>query len=151
MTGTDLGTISALSYNTFHDSDTTGFENGNAALQLVIDFNGGDFTDGGFTTLTYEPYLNGTVEPDVWQPWETTEGQWYTSRAITCGDYTLLTSQGDPEKMDTLAEIAAGCPDAFVGALGVNIGSGNPNYVVGVDGIHITSAQDDLTWDFGAK
>ena len=53
--------------------------------------------------------------------------------------------------MDSLAEIAAGCPDAFVGALGVNIGSGNPNYVVGVDGIHITSAQDDLTWNFGAK
>ena len=42
VTGTDLETISALSYNTFHDSDTTGFEDGNVALQLVIDFNGGD-------------------------------------------------------------------------------------------------------------
>jgi hypothetical protein len=149
VNGTSLGSISSLSYNTYHDSDTTGFENGNAALQLVIDYNGGDFGDGGFTTLTYEPYLNGTVTPDVWQPWETTEGDYYTSRAITCGDYTLPSSQGSPEGLNSLAEIAAGCPDAYVAVMGVNIGSNNPNYVVGVDGIHITSAQDDLTWNFG--
>jgi len=33
----------------------------------------------------------------------------------------------------------------------VNIGSNNVNYVVGADLIHITSGQDDLTWNFGAK
>ena len=33
----------------------------------------------------------------------------------------------------------------------MNVGSSNANYVVGVDGIHITSGQDDLTWNFGAK
>jgi hypothetical protein len=148
VAGTSLATISALSYNTFHDSDTTGFANGNAALQLVIDYDGGDLSTG-FTTLTYEPYLNGAVTPDVWQPWETTEGEWYTSRQITCGDYTLGPSQGG--EMDSLAEIGAGCPDALVGALGLNIGSNNPNYVVGADLIHITSGQDDLTWNFGSK
>ena len=149
VAGTGLGTISALSYNTFHDSATTGFPNGNAALQLVIDFNGD--AAGGFATLTYEPYLNGTVEADVWQPWETTEGRYYTSREITCGEYSLPSSQGTEEGLDSLADIAAGCPDAVVGALGVNIGSNNVNYVVGADLIHITSGQDDLTWNFGAK
>ena len=125
MAGTDLGTISALSYNTFHDSDTTGFVNGNAALQLVIDFNG-DAT-GGFTTLTYEPYLNGTVDAgragSRGRPPRAGTTRRGRSRAVT---YILPDSQGTEAGLDSLADIAAGCPDAVVGALGVNIGSEQP-------------------------
>jgi hypothetical protein len=147
--GTLLSDISTLSYNTYHSSNGAGFESGDPALQLVIDFNGD--ADGGFTTLTYEPYLNGTVTPDVWQPWETDEGQWYTSRDITCDAYTLPSSQGDPAKMDTLAEIAAGCPDAVVGALGVNIGTFNPGYIVATDGIHVVTSNLDVAYNFQPK
>jgi hypothetical protein len=147
--GTLLSDISTLSYNTYHSSAMAGFEDGDPALQLVIDYNGD--ADGGFATLTYEPYVQGAdvVQPDVWQAWETDEGQWYTSREITCGAYDLLPGQGD--HTDTLANIAGACPDAVVGALGVNIGSNNPNYIVATDGIHVVTSNLDVAYNFQPK
>jgi hypothetical protein len=151
VNGTMLSDISTLSYNTYHDGSMLGFEKGDPALQLVVDYNGGSFGDGGFTTLTFEPYLNGEVTPDVWQPWEADEGQWYTSRQITCDAYSLEPSSGDPAKMDTLAEIGAGCPNAIVAALGVNIGTSNESYIVATDGIHVVTSNLDLAYDFQPK
>ena len=92
VVGSRLGTITALSYNTFHDSDTTGFVNGNAALQLVIDYNGGDFDDGGFTTsptsrTSTAPRAALTSSAAVWQ--RPTEGQLVHLQEITCGEYSL--------------------------------------------------------------
>src|SRR4051812_18214097 len=57
VNGTLLSDISTLSYNTYHSSAMSGFADGDAALQLVIDYNGS--ADGGFDTLTFEPYVQG--------------------------------------------------------------------------------------------
>jgi hypothetical protein len=36
-----------------------------------------------------------------------------------------------------------------VAAIGLDVGSGTPNYIVAADGVHFAAASDSYTWYFG--
>jgi hypothetical protein len=154
--GTLLATITNLSYYTHQGAEHQGFEDGAVAYQIQVDVNGGEFEGqpGEFLTLTYEPYLNQTesqgVEPEVWQFWDATSGNWYTSRDINCGTLQIPGSSGAPPFTDP-TEVGTNCVGASVLGVGINIGSSNPNYVTAADGVHFETATDSYTGDFGPK
>jgi hypothetical protein len=141
VAGTPLSQVSKIGYSTYQH--TANFPGGDASLQLQVDLNGGTVADGGFTTLVYEPYLqggnNGGVVTDQWQHWDATNGQFWSSR--TAG--TLIAGGGGCPCY-TLAQVVAGNPNAIVLGIGANVGSFNPGYDVGVDGIEF----NDTTWNF---
>jgi hypothetical protein len=150
--------LERLSYQTYQHADHTGFSEGVPSFQITTaDWNGA--TDGGgFATFTYEPYVNGTdITPSTWQEHDNLQsGQWYSSRALTCGDFTLTATQGSDTA--TLEEIAAACNPSVL-QIGLNIGANNPNYVTLADDVEVAVADDDdegtepqtTTFDFGPK
>lgn len=153
--GTALAAVTDLSYWTYQSS-TTSPPIADASWQLVVDTDGNLNTTADQTTLVWEAY-NGNdttqpIVPDQWQFWDTTGGQWWSSRAISCngGAFTLAAGHGGPP-FTTPAAVAAGCPGAVVAAIGVNVGSSNPNYTVAVDGVHFETLTSSTTWDFGPK
>ncbi|MBV9952573.1 MAG: hypothetical protein JO291_11520 [Acidimicrobiia bacterium] len=89
------------------------------------------------------------MQADVWQAWEADKGKWYTSQELSCDGYTLPASGGDTT--DSLADIAAGCSDAVIDTLGVNIGPNNPSSVVATDGIRIVTSNLNIAYDFQPK
>jgi hypothetical protein len=139
VAGTPLGDVSTLAYWTYQQSAS--FSGGAVSLQLALDLNGGTLADGGFTTLVYEPYLNGDVTPGVWQSWNASAGRWWSTRT---GGGLVAGGGGCP--CYTKADVWARDPDAVVLGIGVNIGSNNPSYVVATDGVQF----NDTTWDFEA-
>jgi hypothetical protein len=115
--------------------------------------------------LVFEPYWNDSatdqdhpsnpsqpLTPDTWQPWDATGGNWWSSKNFSCSGLELTNGAGGPP-FYTPAQVATGCPGATVVAIGVNVGSFNPNYIVASDGIHISFLDDDFTTNFepGAK
>ena len=158
FSGTALADLERLSYQTYQHADHTGFAEGVPAFQITTaDWNGA--TDGGgFATFTYEPYVNGAdVQPGTWQEWDNLQaGQWFSSRALTCGEFTLSATQGSDTA--TLDEIAAACNPSVL-QVAVNVGSNNPNYVTLTDDLEVVVADDDdegtdpqsFTFDFGPK
>jgi hypothetical protein len=152
--GTPLADITNLSYYTFQGAEHQGFVDGAVAYQITVDRNGGELETGDFLTLTYEPYLNQTeaqgVEPEVWQFWDATNGNWYSSRAIDCGALQIPRSTGAPPFTNPTA-VGVNCVGATVLGVGINIGSGNANYVTAADGVHFETATDSYTGDFGPK
>lgn len=152
VNGTLLADITSLSYSTYQDGSQLGFAQGAVAYQLQVDLNGPNVT-GGFTTLTYEPYLNPQVQgvlPDQWQFWDATAGNWYTSRDINCGTLVIPRSSGAPPFTNP-TEVGQNCIGATVLGLGLNIGSSNPSYITAADGVHIATITDSFTADFGPK
>ena len=162
--GTPLTDVDGLDYWTLQSSDSQPGVTGPIvlpSLQLQIDTNGLD-TDGGFTTLVFEPYQetptgpSQPITPDVWQFWDATAKQWWSSRAIHCeggtpdDPFDLAAGAGGPP-FTTPAEIAGECPGAVVLGYGVNVGSNNPSAVTATDGLHFSTINDDFTWDFGPK
>jgi hypothetical protein len=134
----------------------TGTINDNASYQLQIDLNGD--ADGGFVNLVYETYWNDTegsdpqqaITPDTWQHWVATEGDWWASKPIDCGDFHLAQGSGGAP-FSRPSEVGAACADAVVVGVGLNVGSYNPNHIVGADGLHITTIDKDLTYNFEPK
>ncbi|CAN5561758.1 hypothetical protein BH10ACT1_BH10ACT1_04920 [soil metagenome] len=157
LQGKSLSTVTALDYWTFQSSET-GSVNDAASLQLRVDVDGDLTTTADQTNLVYEPYWNDTegtdpqsaLAPDVWQHWEATGGDWWSSKQITCGAFSLAPGAGGPP-FSRPSAVAEACPTAKVVAFGVNAGSYNRNYVVAVDGLHISTTTDDFTYDFGPK
>jgi hypothetical protein len=129
MAGTPLSSVTALSYWTFQRQPSTNPPVAAASYQLQVDTG-----CGGFTTLVYEPYWNGTVVPNTWQQWDVDAGLFWSSRTVTCGTGTLVSGAGGPP-LYTLAQVQAMFPNAVVVGIGVNVGSFNPGYYVGVDGV----------------
>ena len=125
---TALGDVTELGYQTKQNSAP--FPGATASYQVAVDLNG-DAT-GGFTTLVYEPYQNGTVTPGVWQEWDVDAGQFWSSRSFTDGTCTVVAGGGGAP-FYTLEGLQAACPDAVVQGFGVNIGSNNPSYNVEAD------------------
>jgi hypothetical protein len=155
LNGTSLAAITNLSYSTFQGAEHQGFADGAVAYQIAVDTNGGDFEGqpGEFLTLTFEPYLNqGTqsVDPGVWQFWDATNGNWYSSRAINCGALVIPASSGAPPFTNP-TQVGTSCVTPTVLGVGINIGSSNPNYVTAADGVHFETAADSYTADFGPK
>jgi hypothetical protein len=122
-----LADITDLSYYTKQTGAS--FAGGAPSYQVPVFLNGGT---SGFTTLVYEPYQNGTVEPGEWQQWDVDAGKFWSSRSVTCSNGSL-TAGGGGEPFYTLAEVVEKCPNAVVAGFGVNIGSNNPSYNVSTD------------------
>jgi hypothetical protein len=140
MAGTPLADVDTLSYWTFQRAGNLPIAA--ASYQLQIDVNGLN-TAGGFTTLVYEPYWNGVVAPETWQQWDVDAGLFWSSRAAVDGTCVLAPGAGGPP-LYTLAQVQAMCPNAVVVGIGVNVGSNNPNYYVGVDGVQF----NETIYDF---
>ena len=137
MAGTPLADVSALAYWTYQPQPSTNPAHAAASYQLQVQ------TGCGFTTLVYEPYWNGTVMPNTWQQWDVDAGLFWSSRTVTCGTSTLIAGAGGPP-LYTLAQVQAMFPNAVVVGIGVNVGSNNPGYYVGVDGVQF----NDTIYDF---
>jgi len=132
-TNTALADITELGYSTKQVSASS--VSGDPSYQRVACLNGIHPTTGaclGFTTLVYEPYWNGPVSPGVWQQWDVDAGLFWSSQSVTCPNGSTVAGAGGPP-LYTLNAIETMCPNAVVGAFGVNIGSYNPSYVVETD------------------
>ncbi|HVM17571.1 MAG TPA: hypothetical protein VM290_08335 [Gaiellaceae bacterium] len=138
--GTPLAGVTTLSYWTYQ-VPTPQPPIAAPSFQLQIDVNG-DAT-GGFTTLVYEPYWNGTVAPATWQQWDVDAGRFWSSRTVADGTCVLAAGAGGPP-FYTLEQVQAMCPDAVVLGIGVNVGSFNPGWTVAADGVTF----NDTTYDF---
>lgn len=135
-----LSDVTALSYDT---KQVSGPAAADPSYQLAVDLNGA--AAGGFTTLVYEPYWNGTVTPGAWQQWDVaaTNAQLWSSRSFSDGTCTVTAGSGGAP-FYSLADLQAACPDAVVEGFGVNVGTYNPNYVVETDGVNFNGT----TYDF---
>lgn len=124
-----ISSVNKLEYNT---KQISGPSVADPSYQLVVDLNGS--SPSGLTTFVYEPYWNGTVTQGTWQKWSVDTGKMWSSRAFTDGSCTVAAGAGGPP-FYTLSDIKTMCPNAQVLGFGVNIGSGNPGYVVETDGV----------------
>ncbi len=124
-----LSDVTDLSYAT---KQVSGPIYADPSYQLAVDLNGA--ATGGFTTLVYEPYQNGTITPVVWQTWDVDAGQFWSSRSFSEGT-CIVTAGGGGAPFYDLAALKVACPDAVVVGFGVNIGSNNPGYDVYTDGV----------------
>lgn len=138
--GTPLTGVTDLSYWTYQAA-TPQAPTAAASYQLQVDLNGA--ADGGFTTLVYEPYWNGTVVPASWQQWDVDAGGLWSSRTFTEGTCAVVAGAGGPP-LYNLATLQTLCPNAVVGGIGVNVGTFNPGYTVATDGVQF----NDTTYDF---
>jgi hypothetical protein len=93
-----------------------------------------------FSTLVWEPtYTGATITTGSWQHWtpSTSAGGWWATRTVT--------NSGTPNAFGfntytaTFAEVKAALPDAVIGALAVNQGSGNTGLVAGVDALRVNN------------
>ncbi len=141
--GTALSTITTISYWAYRSSSSTG----NAAIDLALNVSiSGSTVPSGFAYLVYEPYQqsgsNAAILNDTWQQWNATattpgDGVWWTSKIPngTAG------SQANPIPW---AAFQALYPDAKVHAYGFNLGSVNPNMIVGGDGLVFGTTTTDF-------
>ena len=138
MAGTPLADVDTLGFWTYQ-ALTGQPPHAAASYQLQIDVNGA--ATGGFTTLVYEPYWNGAVLPGQWQQWDVDAGLFWSSRTVPeCG---LVAGAGGPP-LYTLQQVKTLCPNAVVVGIGVNVGTNNPNYTVGTDGVQF----NETIYDF---
>ncbi len=133
-TNTKLADIAALSYYTKQVS--TSSPSGDPSYQLSVDLNNDGTAD---TNLVYEPYWNGTPNPNTWQHWDVLSGKFWSSQ--TAGGLTA--GAGGPP-LYTIADVLAHDPSATVVGFGVNVGSYNPSYNVEVDDLVF----NDTTYNF---
>jgi hypothetical protein len=169
--GALLSDVNALDYYTYQSPNSQTEIADPAArqalpsYQLRIDLDGDFGTTTDVTNLVYEPYWNDNpgdgpspqqpIAPGEWQFWDATGGQWWTSKTIHCEGGTPdpfdLSAGGGGPPFAAPADVAAGCPAAKVVAVGVNVGTYNPNVVSATDGLHIGVGTDSFSWDFGPK
>jgi hypothetical protein len=135
----DLEDVTTLSYYT---KQVSGPAVAAPSYQLVVDLNG-TTTAGGFGTLVYEPYWNGTVVPTTWQQWDVDAGQFWSSKTFSEGECSVTNGAGGAP-FYTLAELTADCPDAVVLGFGVNVGTYNQSYDVYTDAVVF----NDTTYNF---
>ena len=149
VNGTLLSDINGLSYDTYQDSSELGNDGvADVAYQIQVDYNGLD-TDGGFTTLTFEPYINPDIQgilPVIWQHWEATGAKWYSSRQITCGDFSVAPSRGSDTT--TPNDVGTNCPSAVRRPRDKHRPN-NPSYITAADNVHFATATNSYTADFG--
>jgi hypothetical protein len=85
----------------------------------------------------------GPIVPGTWQHWDVDAGLFWSSQTVVAGTCALAAGAGGPP-LYTLAQIKTLCPNAVVLGIGVNIGSFNPSYTVGADGVQF----NDTVYDF---
>jgi hypothetical protein len=124
----------------------------NASFQLQIDVNGE--ATGGFTTLVFEPYWNteqGPIVPGTWQKWDVDAGLFWSSRTVTDVPTCALVAGAGGPPLYTLASVQAGCPNAVVVGIGVNVGTFNPGYTVATDGVRFNGTEYDFEVSCGRE
>jgi len=141
--GTPLSSITKVSYWAYRSSASTG---GPAiALSLNVSISGPSVPTG-FATLVYEPYHQsggmGTIADDTWQLWDATavtpgDGLWWTTRIANPDPG----SQANPQPW---AALQARFTDAKIHGYGFNLGSANPNMIVGGDGLVFGTTTTDF-------
>lgn len=137
-----INDVDELSY---HTKQVSGPAVADPSFQVIVDLNGGDIEDGGFATLVYEPYWNGTITQGVWEQWDVnaSDANLWSTRNFTDGTCITVNGAGGPP-FYSLDDIRAICPDAVVLGIGVNVGTFNVNYDVYADGITL----NDTTYNF---
>lgn len=135
-----ISQVTDLSY--YSRQISASFAGGDASYQLPIDTNGVN-TAGGFTTLVYEPYQNGTVIPNTWTQHDVDQGQFWSSRSITCSNGALVAGGGGAP-FYTLEDVKTICPEAVAIGFGINIGSNNPSYTINVDLVSFNGTSYDF-------
>jgi hypothetical protein len=135
----DLDEVTNLNYYT---KQVSGPAVAAPSYQLAVDLNGTS-TAGGFTTLVYEPYWNGSVASGTWQQWDVDQGQFWSSQTYSSSTCSVTAGAGGAP-FYTLAGLQTACPDAEVLGFGVSIGTYNPNYDVYTDGVVF----NDTTYNF---
>jgi hypothetical protein len=139
---TPLADLQVINYSTYR---TAGSLQQVAALNITIDYNGA--APGGFATLVFEPVYNtaqGPVVSGEWQDWIASgSGIWWSTQPIN-GQCAGATATCDK----TWDEILANNPDALIGAIGVNQGSGNGGLTSAVDALTVGSEGNTVTYDF---
>jgi Right handed beta helix region len=142
MAGTPLSDVTSLSYWT--DQVAASLPSGDASFQLQVDVDGTLGDGSGFTTLVYEPYWNGTVASRTWQSWDVAAGQFWSSHSTTGGiGGDLVAGAGGPP-LYRLNQVEAMYPNAVVVGIGLDVGTFNPSYDIGVDGVVF----NDTTYNF---
>lgn len=122
--GTALSQITTLGYQTYQPK-TGKWEGADAAFQLRIDPDGDLTSISDETTLVYEPYLNGTIQSEIWQSWDVLAESFWSTRASD----DLVAGNGG-STMYTLQQVLGFYPKAAVLGIGVNVGGNNANYTV---------------------
>ncbi|MGA8117699.1 MAG: hypothetical protein WCA46_29030 [Actinocatenispora sp.] len=134
--GTDLGSITTVSYKTYRDV---------APADSVVEpsFQIGVYdADGKWDgTLVYEPYIDGrTITDDTWTTFDASEGQWWWTHDPARG--------GHHQK---ISEWAANGLDGYTaGYYGVSQGSHNAGVKTMVNDVHIVTGNQDLTDTFSS-
>lgn len=146
--GTPLADITTLRYSTYNPSEGNGGSaNRSGYLHFNVDFDGSDLWQ---RRLVYVPNLNGTVQQDTWQEWDTLNGGdalWQFSGPT----WPVTGESGFTPK--TWNQILADYPgvrirvsDSF---LGVRVGEPYPNgYTENVDAFKFGTASGTTTFDF---
>jgi hypothetical protein len=138
--GTLLSAVDQMEYSTYR---TAGTDQQAPSYQLSVR---GVANATGFTTLVFEPVYNtsqGAVVNGSWQDWDALDGgnaRWWSTRDIPgqCA-FTCYRSWDD---------IVADNPGAYVEAVVINQGSGNPGLDANVDALTFGASGNATTWNF---
>ena len=127
LTGTPLSTITTISYWSYRSSMSTGGAPVDLSLNVAI-----TGPNMPYTTLVYEPYNQSggvsAIVNDTWQPWSASDGVWWTNKIANPNPG----SQANPQPWTAFLALY---PDALVFSYGFDIGSNNPDMIVGGDGL----------------
>jgi hypothetical protein len=143
LAGTALSTISTISFYAYRSSLSTGGPAIDLSLNVSIT---GASVPTGFATLTYEPYNQSggqdAIVSDTWQQWNATatslgDGVWWTNKIAN----PAPGSQASPQPW---AAFQALYPDAAVLGYGFDVGSNNPDMIIGGDGLVFGSTTTDF-------
>ncbi len=141
--GVALSTITTVGYWAFRSSASTGGPAIDLSFNVTIT---GSTVPGNFATLVYEPYNQSTgnagILVDTWQHWDATattlgDGLWWTTKIANPNPG----SQSHPQPWATFQ---ATYSDALVHGYGFDVGSVNPNMIIGGDGITFGATTTDF-------
>ena len=151
---TRFSQISSLSYSTYRSSVDAG-NNLAVALQLNVDYDKTDTSNGWQGRVVYEPYntVGGSVPQNTWQTWSPLTGKWWMSGNPTVGNVvgTKACPQGSP---CTWTALLAAYPKAGFNPtqpyINFKAGSGGswPGFVGNVDDLRIGIDGSLANYDF---
>lgn len=143
--GTKLADINKMGYATYQSSAAVPVQL--PSLNIEVDYNGGTFNPGEYTSLVFEPVYNpaqGPVVSNTWQTWDAFYGGnaiWWSTRSIpgVCAIACYVTWN----------QIVAANPNATIlGGYGINQGSGSLALTASSDVLTIGSNGSCITYDF---
>lgn len=149
--GTRLADITRLTYHTYGNVPTLA-----NSLQFDVDSDLSDINTAFQGRLVFEPYLNGTVNANTWQSWDTLAGVWWGSTGSGTRPVTVACPQSSP---CTTAQLLTLFPNVGVRYVGPGdpangrliFRAGGPwtgGFTGSVDAVTIGINGADTTYDF---